>query len=231
MAPDNGVLPMSRLSYGVPVLGPVGLGFSLGTVAQQVLAFDAVRRGVIFANPSSDTIYVAPTNLAGQSIAGAVEIFPQSEWELFADPPVSVNTAWKAWAATGPSSAFTVLNFTDVNALGNVSDANAPSPLANLNYDVPIVSPNAYGTSLGTVSVAVIGPNPVRRGIVFHNPGTIAVAVCPANLSAAFGPGSLIVLPGDTKRVFAQGNLKVNCGWNAIAQSGANNPLTILEYV
>jgi hypothetical protein len=230
MAP-NSTLPMSRLSYGVPVLGPVGIGFSLGTVWQQVLGFDAVRRGVIFANPSSDTIYVAPVNLASQQVAGAIEIFAQEEWDLFADPPVQVNTAWMAWAKTGPSTAFTIFNFTDVNTLGNPNNANALQPQANLNYDVPIVSPNTGGVLLGTASASAIGANPVRRGIAFHNPGTVEIAVCPSNLSAAFGPGSLIVLPGATKRVFAKGNVKVNCGWNAIAQSGSGNPLTILEYV
>jgi hypothetical protein len=25
--------------------------------------------------------------------------------------------------------------------------------------------------------------------------------------------------------------IRVNCGWNAIAQSGSNNPLTILEHL
>jgi hypothetical protein len=228
---SNNTLPMARLTSGVPVLGPVGIGFSLGTAWQQVLAFDAVRRGVIFANPSSDTIYVAPANLSGQQIAGAVAIFPQEEWDLFADPPISVNTAWMAWAATGPASAFTVLNFTDQNVLGSPNNANGPLPQSNLSFDVPIVSPLATGISLATSSVTAIGSNPVRRGIAFHNPGLVPVAVCPANLSAAFGPGSIIVLPGATKRIFAKGNVKVNCGFNAIAQSGSNNPLTVLEYV
>lgn len=225
---SNDTLPKAQLVFGVPVIGPQGVAATLTTTAQQVLAFDAVRRGVIFANPGTETVYLAPVNLAGQPVAGAVQIYPQEQWELFADPPVSVNTAWKAWVAVGPTAPLTILNFTDINAVGG--NANGPLPQSTLNMEVPIVSPLASGVTVSAASVTAIGSNIVRRGISFFNGSDAVMGVAPSNLAASIGAGSLIVLPGQTRQVFAKGNLKVNCGWNAFAQ-GSNKPLTVLEHV
>ena len=179
MTAFNAPMPLAQLSYGVPVIGPYAYGFTLGLTWAQVLGFDASRRGVIFANPSTDIIYVAPANLAVQSTSGAIPIYPQTELSLFADPPVAMNTAWMAWAATGASEAFTVFDFTDVQLISSTS-FNAPQPQTSLRYDVPITSPNTVGVGLGTTSQKVIGANPVRRGISFYNASnTVSIAHLP----------------------------------------------------
>lgn len=98
-----------------------------------------------------------------------------------------------------------------------------------------IVSP--VGTTVLTnngASVPAIGTNPNRRGIWFSNPnsdGTV-IYVCPANQAAVIGqgipvfPGGLVTLNGDPAA-----NINFTAGWNAIASTGSNKPLTVLEFV
>src|SRR5262249_20957812 len=128
----------------------------------------------------------------------------------------------------GGAGALSILNFTGTNA-----SVRPPMPLASLNQGSAIDSPKGSSALLGTASASVIGANAQRRGITFHNPGTGRLAVCPANLAAAIGPGSIILLPGQTRTYMAKprSRIRVNCGWNGIAASGASNPLTILEHL
>jgi hypothetical protein len=111
-----------------------------------------------------------------------------------------------------------------------MTSANGPQPQVRQNYSVPITSPVASGlTNLGTVSVPAIGSNPVRRKIEFINPNAlVTVFVCPSNLTATTGGGSIPIVPGGTLIIEGE---NVNAGWNAIAASGNNNGLTILEYL
>ena len=67
-----------------------------------------------------------------------------------------------------------------------------------------------------------------RSGIQFHNPGTVTLAFCPGNLDAVIGAGSIILLPGQTKTIYGNDNVKINCAFNGIAESGNNNPITVL---
>lgn len=223
---SNSLQPLASLVNSTPILGPIGIGVStLGTVWQQVLPADSNRRGLIFYNPGTNNLRVAPVNLAAQANAGAFLIYPGEMFELFAaDEIANINSAWMAWVDTGSNQPLSILNFTGTNA-----SVAAPQPMANLNYGVPIQSPLTYGSTLGAASASVIAANPVRRGILFHNPGTVNIAVTPANLVAVIGAGGITILPGQTKEIRARGLIRVNCGWNGIAASAGSNPLTVAE--
>lgn len=230
--------PLADLAYDVPVLGPIGIAATLGSSSPvQVLPADNSRRGVIFANVGTQIIRVAPV---GALSGGGILIYPQEEEAIFADAELHVNCAWNAIADSGTSNPLTILNFTDVNA----AQPRPPMPLARLSYGVPITSPKYVPiTNLTGLSSQVIGPNPVRRGILFHNPNPepVLIVVCPANLVAAAGAGSIGILPGGEKRLVARGRIRVNCGWNAAAALVPNatqpavlpgaNALTILEFL
>jgi hypothetical protein len=97
--------------------------------------------------------------------------------------------------------------------------------------DIDISSPVASNlTTLTTVSARIIAPNRNRRGILFHNPGTVNKSVCPANL-AANGAGSIILLPKAQKQINASGKVRVNCAFNAVTANNADGSLSILEFV
>jgi len=222
--------PLADMVYDIPVLGPIGVAFNTLTATWiQVLPADPVRRGVIFANPSlTATLRVAPATLAAQNNAGALLIYPQSEYAVWGEPDnlVRMNSAWMAWSDGAGPNPISILNFTD----NNPAQA-AQLPLIRQGYEVPITSPLATGVSLTTNSVQVIAANPMRRGIKFQNPSDVVIYVCPANLTAIAGAGSIPILPGAEKTIIARGRIRVNCGWKAIAASGSGKPLTIFEYV
>jgi hypothetical protein len=81
----------------------------------------------------------------------------------------------------------------------------------------------------------IIGTNPGRNSINFHNPGTVDIIVFPTVVltPATFTP-SLSALGGGF-RIFANGGDRTFSGnvacqaWQAIAASSSNNPLTITE--
>lgn len=221
--------PLAFLSNDVPVLGPIGVAVStLGTTAAQVIAADPVRRGIVFHNPGNVVIRIAPANVALVSGSGGIVIYPQSDFILLDDNPLfNVNCAWNAVADSGSNNTLTIFNFTDAN-----SSVAAPNARSQLNYSIPQTSPSGTAVSgLGTASTQVIAANPTRRGVLFHNPGSVNVAVCPANLTAVIGAGSRIIFPGSEFRLFAAGRVRVNCAWKAIAASGAANKLTVLEFL
>lgn len=226
------VNPLANLAYDIPVIGPLAVAnATLNQVWQQVLGADNGRRGVVFHNPGANNLRVAPANLSVQPAhgEGAFLIYPQEELILLAENEhENVNCAWMAWTDAGSSQPISILNFTDVN-----SSFAAPQPLASLNQSSSILSPLGSGVLFGTASAPAIGANPQRRGITLHNPGTVNLGVCPNNIAAAIGAGSVILLPGVTKTFMAKprSRIRVNCGWNAIAQGGSNNPLTILEHL
>lgn len=108
-------------------------------------------------------------------------------------------------------------------------------PMIQQNYQAGgITSPVGTTVLLSTASATAIGANPNRRGIAFANPnndGTI-IYVCPANQTAVIGQGTPI-LPGSVVRFEGKpdANINFNCGWNAIASTGSNKPLTVLEFI
>ena len=225
------VIPYADLTHDIPVLGPIGVGVAtLGTVWTQIIGSDLTRRGIIFHNPGAHNLFVCPTNITVQpsSNQGALLIQPQSEVEILAENEYNnVNSAWMGWVDAGTNQPVSILNFSGTNA-----SVPPPEPLAQLRQGSAISSPLGSGVLLGVSVSAAISSNAQRRGIIFHNPGTIPLAVMPANLSVTYGvAGSIILLPGDTKTFMAKPNsrIRVNCGWSACAQSSSNNPLTIME--
>jgi hypothetical protein len=83
--------------------------------------------------------------------------------------------------------------------------------------------------NIGTSSVQVLAaPSPAITWIVFHNPSnTVELLVQLASLGApSFSArgGAFLLLPGD----FLPLSGAVSFAWNGIAQSGSNNPLTIV---
>ena len=223
---SNGPLPLANLTNDTPVLGPIGIGIStLGIVWQQVLPADLNRRGIVFYNPGANNLRVCPANLSVQNVAGAFLIYPGEQLEIFAEDEIAnVNSAWMAWVDAGANQPISILDFTGTNA-----SVPPPNPLARLNVGVAIQSPLTYGIMVGAVSILAIAANAVRRGVMFHNPGTVSCAVTPANLAAVIGAGGITVLPGQTKQIRARGLIRVNCGWNVISASGSGNPFTALE--
>jgi hypothetical protein len=104
------------------------------------------------------------------------------------------------------------------------------APTIQQNMNIQITSPNGATALVGTVSAQAIGANTNRRGLRFYNPGTVEIYICPANQVAVAGQGIPILPGGGPVDFVGDGKLvNYNSGWNAIAASGANNPLTILE--
>jgi hypothetical protein len=91
--------------------------------------------------------------------------------------------------------------------------------------------------NIGTSVSPLIGANPSRTSINFHNPGTVDIIVFPTVVLTAtpspFAP-TLSALGGGY-RIFANGGDRTVKGnvacqaWQALAASLSNNPLTITE--
>jgi hypothetical protein len=91
--------------------------------------------------------------------------------------------------------------------------------------------------NIGTSVSSIIGANPSRNSINFHNPGTVDIIVFPTFVLTAtpspFAP-TLSALGGGY-RIFANGGDRTVTGnvacqaWQALAVSSSNNPLTITE--
>lgn len=108
--------------------------------------------------------------------------------------------------------------------------ANEPAMLNQQSYSVATTSPNGTVALVGTASVAAIGANITRRGIIFINPNLSGptIWVAPANQTLVAGQG-VPVLPGGQVSFLGSENVTYNCAWVSIAASGSNNPLQILE--
>lgn len=114
-----------------------------------------------------------------------------------------------------------------------MASANGVLPANQQNFLVALVAPIGVAISVGsTSSQRIVAFNANRRAITFANPGSVIIYICPDNVTAnnvALG-GMVALYPGSERTIIAEGNLAVNCGWNAIAASGANNPLTITDW-
>lgn len=219
--------PLSQPWHDIPVLGPIAVAVtSLTTVAANVLGFDAVRHGILFHNPGAQTKRVAPlgASLAGGS--GGVVIYPGSSWMLLQgeDTDYQVNCGWQAVTDNNADGALTILNFTDANPAVTV----APLPTMRQNQVILVASPTDTVTALALVSIPVLSADPSRRGVIFMNASAVNQAVCPANLAAVIGAGSIVIPPGGEFRIIGNRRVKVNCGWAGIAASGSGNQLTAL---
>jgi len=211
-----------------PILGPYSIAVTgLTTVAQTVLAADPACKGVIFHNPGSKPKRILPVGQALVGGTGGIVIYPQSEYKLLMDPNshFNINVAWQAVTDDNTDGLLTVLSFTP-------NTPNAPQVRQTIRtlMQNSIASPVSSETlTLGTGSQQILAADPQRMGVQFHNPGSVQVAVCPSNLVASIGAGSIIVLPGDTKTILGNDYVKINCAWNGAAQSGNANALTALS--
>lgn len=111
-----------------------------------------------------------------------------------------------------------------------MTSANGILPTIQQNLNVQITSPNGSQALIGAASSLAIGPNTARRGIIFINPSaSVTIYLVPSNQVAVAGQG-IPVLPQGQQEFIGDGKLiNYNCGWNAIASGGSNNPLEILE--
>jgi hypothetical protein len=91
--------------------------------------------------------------------------------------------------------------------------------------------------NIGTTVSPLIGANPTRNSINFHNPGVVDIIVFPTFVLTAtpspFAP-SLAALGGGY-RIYANGGDRTVSGnvacqaWQALAVAGSGNSLTITE--
>ena len=91
--------------------------------------------------------------------------------------------------------------------------------------------------SLGTTPASVIGANPSRTSITFHAPGANDIHVAPTQVLS--GGVSVTLTPslsslGGCFHIFAGGTFAIAGSaaaqaWQALAASGSNQPLTIME--
>lgn len=227
------------LAGDIPVLGPIGVAVTgISNSPMAAIGADSLRHGILFFNPNAATVLrVLPAGATLVSGAGGIAIEPLSYFELYDslggnfgndNSLLRVNCAWSVVADAAGAFGLTIWNFTD----NNPAVPNPPSPVAYQNLDIDIASPAGSQTSaLTTASSALIGPNPNRRGILFHNPGVQNKAICPANLAASQGAGSIILLPKASKQINAFGKVRVNCGFNAATANNADGSLSWLEFV
>jgi hypothetical protein len=226
------------LSGDIAILGPIGVAVAgISTTPVAAIGADSLRHGILFHNPNPNAVLrVLPAGGTLVSGAGGIAIEPYSSFEIYDssggnlgadDGLVRVNTGWNVVADSAGSFGLTIWTFTDNNV-----PVTSLARTITLNIDIDIPSPNGLQvTSLTTASVQIIGANAVRRGILFHNPGTQPKAVSPGNLPASLTAGSIILLPKAEKRIDARGKVRVNCAFNALTANNADGTLTALEFV
>ena len=91
--------------------------------------------------------------------------------------------------------------------------------------------------TLGTSPVQVIGANPARQQITFHAPGSNDIYVFPTQVLVGGANSTLtpsLSSLGGGFRIFAGGDRTISApaacqAWQALAASGSNQPLTIME--
>ena len=213
--------------YDLSILGPYSIPITgLTTVSQQVLAADNARTGIFFHNPGTQNKRIMPLGAALAGGSGGILIYPQSDFVLLKrdDSQWNVNCAWVAVTDNNSDGSLTILNFTP-----NTPGAAEVQPTMRVQQQIPVASPVGFPTvNLGTASIPILAADPNRNGVIFCNPGTVAAAVCPSNIAASIGAGSIVILPGASKEIIGNDLVKVNCAWNGISQTGQNNALTAL---
>jgi len=88
--------------------------------------------------------------------------------------------------------------------------------------------------NLGTTGIQVVAANPQRAKLTFHNPGTVDVYVYPQYDLNNVALTPVVGTVGGCFLVFANGgtfSIEGECqfAWFALAASGSNNPLTVMD--
>jgi hypothetical protein len=109
-----------------------------------------------------------------------------------------------------------------------------PQGLCNLAGDVPVLGPIGIAlTALTTVSSQAIAADPVRHGLIFHNPSaTIAKRVAPANMTLAGGSGGILIEPQSDLILLSDNDelYNINCAWNAVTDNNSDGTLTVFNF-
>lgn len=224
-------LTIARASpwYDLPILGPYAIAITnLTTVSSSVLAADSARTGVWFHNPGTKNKRIMPAGSVLAGGAGGILLGPQQDYALLKaeDSQYNINCEWIAVTDDNTEATLTILNFTP-----NTPGAAEVQPTTRLLQQISIVSPTGTQvTGIGIGSSTALAADPNRLGVEFFNPSVNTLAVCPSNLAAAIGAGSILLYPGVSKTIMGNDRVKVNCGWNVIADSGAANQLTALSF-
>lgn len=221
------VLASSRSWSDYPILGPYGIAVTaLTTIGRQVLAADNGRTGVFFHNPGTANKRVMPIGSVLVGGVGGILIYPQSDYVLLKseDSEFNINCAWQAVTDDNADGILTIFDFTP-----NTPGAPMVQQSMRKSQQIPVSSPVGFPTgNLGLGSTLILAADPNRIGVQFHNPSTVIEAVCPSNLSASIGAGSVIILPGDTKTIIGNDRVKVNCGFNGASGGAGPNAITAL---
>jgi hypothetical protein len=228
----------SYLAHDIPVLGPIGIAVTgISTAPVSAIGADFLRHGILFHNPNPNTtLRILPGTSGLVSGSGGIIIAPYAFQEFYdsdggndtdRNSLVRVNSAWTVVADAAGSAGLTIWNFTDANP----AVTSPPAPVNYQNMDIDIASPavNQFA-ALTTVSSTLLTQFQNRRGLYMHNPGTVAKGIAPANIPAAIGAGSIVLLPQASKEIRAFGKVRMNCGFNGITASNADGTLTLLSY-
>lgn len=90
------------------------------------------------------------------------------------------------------------------------------------------ITPIVYGISLTTASILIIGQNPTRSALMFHNRSLTLNIEVAAQPIVAGNAGSMIILPGGFSPLFT-GIMRATCAWNGHMVSGSGD-VTIFEW-
>jgi hypothetical protein len=206
--------------------GGISVGFTIG--AGSTIVWSVPNGGAAYG--SGDTIsYMGSTGNRFIELTGYVQVGSSGNATLTFYRGLATASANPTTLVAG-SAIYADEQGTDVEAT-SLTSTTFTAPTIQQNYSVPNISPIGYTVLLGTASTSAIGSRIARRGISFHNPNlTTNIYVCPSNQTAVIGQGTLI-LAGATVTFFATDLVNVTAGWAAVAASGSNVPLSILEYV
>jgi len=102
-----------------------------------------------------------------------------------------------------------------------------------------VIGPTSGGkvlgfNTIGSSPIQVVGPNQYRTSITFHVPGTVGDILVAPILNANSVPITIsTTLLGGGFRIFAGGTLiltgECSGGWQALALTGSNLSLTVME--
>ena len=116
----------------------------------------------------------------------------------------------------------------------NVVNNMSALPLAYLTGDIPILGPIGIGIpGLTTTASMVLASDPVRHGILFHNPSTtITKRIAPIGSTLLPGAGGIQIYPQNDFMLFDDEYplLNVNCAWQALTDDSSDGTLTIFNF-
>jgi hypothetical protein len=83
-------------------------------------------------------------------------------------------------------------------------------------------------SNLGTSSIQLIATNPDRHYLIIENVSSVNIGISIQPTAAAIGTAGTVTLVPNGSIVF-EANFAATNGFNVIAASGSNNPVTVWE--